>query len=222
MRKFILILIVFIISSCSYYGVVDSTGKKETNIQNIVQQEEEKNIVENQVEQRNNDNIETLQEDKILETKGDSTEVQEKQETVSTKPETQTEKSTGNEMKSEKSKKTPIEQKKQEENKEQKTQIPVIQKEEKQEQKNETKAEEVKEKTHNCSKDGHLVSAGNTRKWFKTKAEAVEYFDKEQEKYEQEWLNGGSYDDYLAKCPYGYEYWTCPNCKYYTLNFYKQ
>lgn len=76
-----------------------------------MQQEEEKNIVENQVEQRNNDNIETLQEDKILETKGDSTEVQEKQETVSTKPETQTEKSTGNEKKSEKSKKTPIEQK---------------------------------------------------------------------------------------------------------------
>lgn len=28
MRKFILILIVFIISSCSYYVVVDSTGKK--------------------------------------------------------------------------------------------------------------------------------------------------------------------------------------------------
>lgn len=220
MKRWILILIIILISSFSYYGVVDKDGKRETNIQNIMQQEEEKSTVENQIEQENN--AETSQESKLPETKGDSTEVQKKQETVSTKTETQTEKSTGNERKSEKSKETPIAQKKQEENKEQKTQIPVIPKEEKQEQKIETKTEEVKEKTHNCSKDGHLVSAGNTGKWFKTKAEAVEYFDKEQEKYEQEWLNGGSYEDYLAKCPYGYEYWTCPNCKYYTINFYKQ
>lgn len=222
MKKWILILIIILISSFSYYGVVDKDGKKETNIQNIMQQEEEKSTVKNQIEQENN--AETSQESKLPEIKGDSTEVQKKQETVSTKTETetQTEKNTGNDKKSENLKETPIAQRKQEENKEQKTQIPVIPKEERQEQKIETKTEEVKEKTHNCSKDGHLVSAGNTGKWFKTKAEAVEYFDKEQEKYEQEWLNGGSYEDYLAKCPYGYEYWTCPNCKYYTINFYKQ
>ena len=220
MRKFILILIVFIISSCSYYGVVDSTGKKETNIQNIVQQEEEKNIVENQVEQGNNDNIETLQEDKILETKGNSTELQEKPKAVSRKIETQTEKSTNNDKKNEKAKETQIAEKKQEKNKESKAENIALPKEE-QKPKNETKIEEVKEKVHNCSKDGHLVDVGNTGKWFKTKAEAIEYFDKEQEICEQKWLDGGSYDDYLAKCPFGYDFWTCPNCKYYTINFYK-
>ena len=86
----------------------------------------------------------------------------------------------------------------------------------------ETQKEDIKEKKYDCLKQGHPISPGNTGKWFPTKEKAIEYFDKEQEKCEEKLLNGGTYEEYVASCPYGYQYWSCPYCKYYTIDFYKE
>lgn len=72
-----------------------------------------------------------------------------------------------------------------------------------------------------CVGNNHKISSGNTGKWFDSKAQAEAYFDTEIEKWGKMWENDEiEHEEYLKKCPYGYEVWTCPQCQKWTINFY--
>lgn len=81
----------------------------------------------------------------------------------------------------------------------------------------EVKVAEKKE----CDGNNHKMDAGNTGLWFETKAQADNYYNSQQEKWGQLWENDEiTKEEYLKKCPSGYEVWTCPQCKKWTINFY--
>ncbi|HJJ17668.1 MAG TPA: hypothetical protein OIM61_09120 [Clostridiaceae bacterium] len=81
----------------------------------------------------------------------------------------------------------------------------------------EVKVAEKKE----CDGNNHKMGAGNTGLWFETKAQADNYYNSQQEKWGKLWENDEiTKEEYLKKCPSGYEVWTCPQCKKWTINFY--
>lgn len=81
----------------------------------------------------------------------------------------------------------------------------------------EVKVAEKKE----CDGNNHKMGAGNTGLWFETKAQADNYYNSQIEKWGKLWENDEiTKDEYLKKCPSGYEVWTCPQCKKWTINFY--
>lgn len=81
----------------------------------------------------------------------------------------------------------------------------------------EVKVAEKKE----CDGSNHKIGAGNTGLWFETKAQADNYYDSQLEKWGKLWENDEiTKEEYLKKCPSGYETWTCPQCKKWTINFY--
>lgn len=81
----------------------------------------------------------------------------------------------------------------------------------------EVKVAEKKE----CYGNNHKMGAGNTGLWFETKAQADNYYNSQQEKWGKLWENDEiTKEEYLKKCPSGYEVWTCPQCKKWTINFY--
>lgn len=73
-----------------------------------------------------------------------------------------------------------------------------------------------------CDGNNHKIGAGNTGLWFETKAQADNYYNSEIEKWGKLWENDDKFtkEEYLKKCPSGYEVWTCPQCKKWTINFY--
>ena len=72
-----------------------------------------------------------------------------------------------------------------------------------------------------CIGNNHKMESGNTGKWFDTKEQADSYYDAEIEKWGKQWEKDEiSKEEYLKKCPYGYEVWTCPQCQKWTINFY--
>lgn len=72
-----------------------------------------------------------------------------------------------------------------------------------------------------CIGNNHKISAGNTGKWFETQAQADSFYNAEIEKWGKKWESGEiEKDEYLKKCPSGYEVWTCPQCQKWTINFY--
>ena len=126
---------------------------------------------------------------------------------------------------------TPKEEKKIEQPKTQKVQevqkeeIQVQDKKQKEEPKvQETKSEPIKEiepVTPKCDGSNHGVGVGNSNKWFNSKQEAISYYDGIQKTWGDKWENfeidSATYD---KNCPYGYEVWTCPICRKWTINFY--
>lgn len=81
----------------------------------------------------------------------------------------------------------------------------------------EVKVAEKKE----CDGNNHKIGAGNTGLWFETKAQADNYYDSEIDKWGELWTNDKiTKEKYLKECPSGYEAWTCPQCKKWTINFY--
>lgn len=81
----------------------------------------------------------------------------------------------------------------------------------------EVKVAEKKE----CDGNNHKIGAGNTGLWFETQAKADNYYNSQIEKLGKSWEKGEiTKEEYLKKCPSGYEVWTCPQCKKWTINFY--
>ncbi len=81
----------------------------------------------------------------------------------------------------------------------------------------EVKVAEKKE----CDGNNHKIGAGNTGLWFETKAQADNYYNSQLEKWGKLWENDKiTKEKYLKECPSGYEIWTCPQCKKWTINFY--
>ena len=220
--KGLIVIIILLISSFSYFGVVnDSSIANGVNVQTVTQEQE--NVQEN-VEQNNIESI-TLknQENKDIETKNKAGENKKEDE--------ETESKTNAKKNSVKSEETKSENKAKTEKKEtvtkttttEKSSNEVKEKQEKNKQQEnnytETKVELAPKKE--CVGNKHLIDSGNTGKWFNTKEEADSFYNSEIEKWGKQWENGEiETEEYLKNCPSGYEIWTCPQCQKWTLNFY--
>ena len=207
MRKLI-VIIILLISSFSYYGVVDENGEKVTvfeNVvekQNIVEQIQEENkttekIIEEYENTETQNQVEDLEQEKIEIPKVQETQNQTTKNTV--KQQTTTITSKANNTSTNKDKTTVNTQ---------------------QNSSYTEKEVKVAEKTE-CVGNNHKMKSGNTGKWFNTKTEADNYYNAEIEKWGKQWENDEiTKEEYLKKCPSGYEVWTCPQCQKWTLNFY--
>lgn len=220
MRKLI-VIIILLISSFSYYGLVDENGEKVTDLENLVEKqniaveeikEEQNNVDVGTVER--NENVETEQKSKKNEEQEINTvKVQEKSKQTSTNTEKQ-------QTKVEKiEKETPTTTKPKIDNTN--TSTKNNHKQESSQNNGYTEKEvQVAEKTE-CVGNKHKMESGNTGKWFDTKAQADSYYNTEIEKWGKQWENDEiTKEEYLKKCPSGYEVWTCPQCQKWTINFY--
>ena len=220
--KGLIVIIILLISSFSYFGVVnDSSITNEVNVQTVTQEQE--NVQEN-VEQNNIESI-TLknQEKKDIETK--------KKAEENKKEEEETESKTNAKKNSVKSEETKSENKAKTEKKETVTKTTTTEKnnnktkneqeENKQSDSNYTEKEVQLAPKVECVGNKHMIDSGNTGKWFNTKEEADSFYNAEIKKWGEQWENGEiEKDEYLKNCPSGYEVWTCPQCQKWTLNFY--
>ena len=68
-------------------------------------------------------------------------------------------------------------------------------------------------------KHKHNMPKGNMGKWFKSKKAIRKYVSKVMKKYSRQYENGEiTWDEYVCRCPYGYEAWAC-SCGKWSGNF---
>lgn len=225
--KGLIVIIILLISSFSYFGVVnDSSIANGVNVQEVTQEQEntQENVKQNEVNEQNNIESVTLksQENKDIETKDEVVENKKEDE--------KTESKTNAEKNSVKREETKSENKAKTEKKETVTKTTTTEKNNK---KTKNEQEENKQSDSNyteeevqlapkveCVGNKHMIDSGNTGKWFNTKEEADSFYNAEIEKWGKQWENGEiEKDEYLKNCPSGYEVWTCPQCQKWTLNF---
>ena len=82
---------------------------------------------------------------------------------------------------------------------------------------------EPKQEIIRCTNNNnHGMDVGNSGKWFSSKKEAIAYYDNKLD-YWDKWVKedpDNRWDEYLQKCPSGYEVWDCMFCGKWTINFY--
>lgn len=226
--KGLIVIIILLISSFSYFGVVnDGSIANGVNVQEVTQEQEntQENVEQNEVNEQNNIESVTLksQENKDIETKDEVVENKKEDE--------KTESKTNAEKNSVKSEETNSENKAKTEKKETVTKTTTTEKnnnktkneqeENKQSDSNYTEKEVQLAPKVECVGNKHMIDSGNTGKWFNTKEEADSFYNTEIKKWGKQWENGEiEKDEYLKNCPSGYEVWTCPQCQKWTLNFY--
>lgn len=72
-----------------------------------------------------------------------------------------------------------------------------------------------------CTATKHAIEAGNTGKWFNSKAECDDYYNQISKYWGDKWKKDEiTMETYEKNCPYGYECWTCYLCGKWTVNFY--
>ena len=65
----------------------------------------------------------------------------------------------------------------------------------------------------------HIMPKGNMGKWFKSKKELKKYASKVMQEYNRQYEDGEiSWEEYVKRCPCGYEAWSC-SCGKWTGNF---
>ena len=79
-----------------------------------------------------------------------------------------------------------------------------------------TNKKHKKKKKH---KHVHYMPKGNMGKWFKSKKALRRYVDKVMNEYNRQYEDGEiTWEEYVRRCPYGFEAWSCP-CGKWTGNF---
>ena len=73
---------------------------------------------------------------------------------------------------------------------------------------------------HCTNNNNHSVVCGNMGKWFNSKSEVQSYVSSVVQIWNQKCDNEEiTWEEYIEKCPYGYECWSCGNCGKWTGNF---
>ena len=68
-------------------------------------------------------------------------------------------------------------------------------------------------------KHKHYLPKGNMGKWFKSKKALRRHVDKVMNEYNRQYEDGEiTWEEYVKRCPYGYEAWSCP-CGKWTGTF---
>ena len=86
--------------------------------------------------------------------------------------------------------------------------------------KKKTKSKKTKKKNKKKKqKHIHYMPKGNMGKWFNSKQELKEYASSVMEEYNRQYEEGEiTWNEYVQRCPYGYEAWSC-SCGKWTGNF---
>ena len=88
--------------------------------------------------------------------------------------------------------------------------------------KKKTKSKKTKKKNKGKKKKQkhvHYMPKGNMGKWFKSKQELKDYASSVMEEYNLQYEEGEiTWEEYVDRCPYGYEAWSC-YCGKWTGNF---
>jgi len=197
--KMILIVCIMMIPVGSYYGVVDENGERVTDIQQILQEEKEKEelaekekiVEQEEIVVKKNDEIkvETPQEEKIeikkTEQVESKTQVQESQKVEVTKSEEKQEKVEDTTTKNTTEKVSvakKVQEKKQEEKVEEKKQAVVV---------------------DNCLTGNHGMDIGNSGEWFNTRDEAIATYKAKITEWSDKWIsNTCTKEEYDTNCPY--------------------
>lgn len=81
-----------------------------------------------------------------------------------------------------------------------------------------TSSVKVKPSSHK-KKHKHMIPKGNMSKWFKSKKVLKKYVNKVMNKYYRQYEKGEiTWDEYVKRCPCGYEAWSC-SCGKWTGSF---
>ncbi len=222
MRKLI-VIIILLISSFSYYGVVDENGEKVTVFENVTEKQ---------------DIAEQVQEENVLVNETKENILEQVENTIAQTETRQNEKTPVKEM--EKEPIAPIEEKqnKSDSKKKEKETKPkqVTQpkqdsqvKEQKETKENNSNTTEKKEEiNNNKNQNKNTNNTNNAPKcthsnsnWYNSKAEAEAIYNAEIKKWGDKWTNYEiDNDTYYKNCPSGYEVFSCPYCNKWTINLY--
>lgn len=212
MKKIILVILMAMISSFSYYGAVNEKGEKVVNFETTPQEE---NIITNQTIEEIQENIISQVENTIAQAEVTEQEETKIQDTVVESPIVPVveNKVTNND----KDKTTQIKQntqvKKQETTKVNNSNNTAEKKEETNTNKNQN---ENTNTTNNAPKCSHSSNG-----WYNTKAEAEAIYNAEIKKWGDKWTNYEiDNDTYYKNCPSGYEVFSCPYCNKWTINLF--
>ena len=84
-----------------------------------------------------------------------------------------------------------------------------------------TSKQPTTQKANQCSNNNnHSMKCGNMGRWFDSKSDVKAYVDSVMKSWADKWESGAiSDDEYFAKCPQGYECWSCGYCGKWTGNF---
>lgn len=211
--KKVLILIMLLISSFSYYGTLDENGNKITNMQELIQVEELENEPKEELESvsiEENKNENTTESETI-------NAAEEIKETPKKEVETAKEIKKVEEKQEEKVNVQQTEIKVPEKKVEEKLQPEIKQEEKKQEQQVEKTLEQTEEKVVEEKKKCTHTDID----YYNTKAEAIAIYDKLINEWSDKWISNQIDDEtYYTNCPDGYEIISCPYCKKWTINLY--
>ena len=85
--------------------------------------------------------------------------------------------------------------------------------------KTKTSPQKKKAKPKKKKKHVHYMPKGNMGKWFKSKKALKNYVSKVMQEYNRQYENGEiTWEEYVKRCPCGYEAWSC-SCGKWTGNF---
>ena len=209
MRKIIVVIIVAMISSFSYYGAVNEKGEKVVDFTTNIQEE---NVVENESVEETQGNIIEQIENTIAQAEIIQNEEIITQNAVNeiTTPVAEKSNTSKNNNKNKTIKKTQESQTT--------TQTKLIE-----EQKNidieETATNNITNQKYNIN-NVPKCSHSNSN-WYNSKAEAVAVYNAEIKKWGNKWTNYEiDNDTYYKNCPSGYEVFSCPYCNKWTINLY--
>ena len=78
----------------------------------------------------------------------------------------------------------------------------------------------TKAKSRCTNNNNHSLDCGNMGKWFSSKSDVKSYVNSVMNKYNSQYENGEiTWEEYVKKCPCGYEAWSCSDCGKWTGNF---
>lgn len=200
MRKLI-VIIILLISSFSYYGVVDENGEKVTVFENVTEKQ---------------DIAEQVQEENVLVNETKENILEQIENTIVQTETIQNEETPVKEMEKE-----PIASIEEKQNK-----SDSKNKETKVNNSNTTeKSEEIKTNTNQNKNTNNTNNAPkcthSNNNWYNSKAEAEAIYNAEIKKWGDKWTNYEiDNDTYYKNCSSGYEVFSCPYCNKWTINLY--
>lgn len=68
--------------------------------------------------------------------------------------------------------------------------------------------------------NNHAIGVGSCGKWYSTKQEGVDDYNKKSTEVEAELRSGKiTWEEYMEKCPAGYDYFSCKDCGKWTFSY---
>lgn len=217
-KKILIIGVILMISSFSYYGAVDEKGEKvisfeQNSAENALNNEviEEQQEVEQEEKTGKTEEIEPIQTE-LQDVKNDNIGVQSVSKSTQVEEKNKTKEVVKETKKQEEIKETQQEKKQDETKTEQ---------EKEQEEINYTEVEVKIAEVEKCSDTRHGIEVGNSNKWFDSKQDAIKYYEDIIKTWGEKWTNYEiDSETYYKNCPSGYEIFSCPYCEKWTINLF--